>query len=86
MLKFIFSSVHFNYTKHENSNCMIGHDLHAMTSDGTSDHDICMEWCNNNENCGSFTFWHGKCYFKRNNCKRNVLNNAEAVLYLKQGK
>ena len=84
--KLYYFTVPCGYLKHEKSGCLPGNDLHSMTSDGTPHHDNCVEWCNNNINCGGFTvFRRSTCYFKSWECGNDIINKTYVVLYLKRG-
>ena len=74
------------YLKHEETGCLPWNDLHSMTSDGTTDHDNCMKWCNNNSECGGFVVnSQNTCYFKSLECENDIITNTNVVLYLKKG-
>ena len=61
-------------------------DLHSLYSDGTSGHDNCRDWCDNNATCGAFTVvFSNKCFFKNMSCGNDITNGLNTVLYLKQG-
>ena len=80
----IFYTVQYEYKKLENRDCLIGNDIHSLRSEGSSNYDNCMEWCNKNDNCAGFTVWHNSCYFKSFACE-NDLRSGGNSLFLKQG-
>ena len=65
--------------------CLFGNDLDFLGSDGTSDHNNCKEWCNNNDNCEGFAVSEqNSCYFKTYECG-NDIERGHAVLHTKIG-
>ena len=81
---FILFSAKYTYQKSEQSDCLVGNDLHHLYADSSPDHINCQEWCSNNETCGGFTFFHS-CYFKIQACSSEIITADHAVLYLKKG-
>ena len=68
-----------------NKDCLVQMDIHAMNSDGTSNHDNCMVWCNGNDNCAGFTVWCNRCFFKNLSCENDIVD-GDNTLYIKQGR
>ena len=56
-----------------------------MESDGTTDHDNCMEWCDNYSVCGGFTVFSNRCLFKNKECANSVEAIGNVDIYIKQG-
>ena len=63
----------------------MNNDIGRQNSDGTSNNNNCMEWCNNNASCGGFAAKRNICYFKNNACDDNLQDGDRTVLFLKQG-
>ena len=82
---YYFYAVQFEYKKLPKSDCLVSMALHSMVSDGTPDHNNCMEWCNNNSSCGGFALYKSTCYFKGDSCKNDIGETSISDLYLKQG-
>ena len=43
------------YVKYEDKDCLRFSDIHHLRLDGAFDYGKCIEWCNNDDNCGGFT-------------------------------
>ena len=68
-----------------NEDCLIYTDLHSINTDGTSDNDNCRDWCDSNDNCADFTVYANRCYVKNFSCGNDIIENTNAILYIKQG-
>ena len=80
----MFLTVQYRYKKHEKSDCLFRQDMHILIRDGTSDHENCKQWCNNNDDCYGFTVYGTRCFFKTVACA-NDITYGRAILYTKQG-
>ena len=78
-----FYTVQYEYKKLENRNCLIVNELHSLGSDGSSNYENCMEWCNKNAQCAGFTVYRKTCYFKSYACANDL--STGSLLFLKQG-
>ena len=82
------TAVALEYQKHENLDCLQRNDLHSLRSNGTTNHENCVEWCNNNNSsCAGFALHKLKntCYFKSYDCENDLTNTDGTDLYLKRG-
>ena len=70
---------------YQNNDCLLINNLHSMGSDGTSDHNNCMDWCNYNSSCGGFSVMDKTCFFKNSSCGNNITYAANVNVYIKQG-
>ena len=61
-------------------------DLDSIESDGTPDHNNCMEWCNFNSSCGGFSLYLDTCYFKNDDCENDMTRASSTDLHIKQGR
>ena len=61
-----------------------------MTSDGTSDHNNCMEECNRRSDCGGFSLQAVQesiiCLLRSEDCGNKVRLSSDGIVYTKQGK
>ena len=86
MLKFTFFAVNpQRYEQLENRNCLGNTNIHSVTSDGTSDHSNCFRRCDENNNCGGFTFGTNTCFFKGQTCRSDLSDRNGVTLFVKQG-
>ena len=81
----MFNAGLFEYKAHVNKDCLVNNDIYSMSSDGTSDHTNCVDWCNNNNICRGFTTYSNTCFFKSQECGTFIENADNVVLYIKQG-
>ena len=68
----LFFVVQYAYARFNRHDCLSGNDIHSITSDGSSDHNNCKEWCNNNVNCGGFGIYSTTCFFKSHACRSDL--------------
>ena len=73
------------YVKYEDKDCLRFSDIHHLRLDGAFDYGKCIEWCNNDDNCGGFTLWYDACYFKSQACQDNIISIDNGDLYIRQG-
>ena len=81
----IYITVHYVYQEHKHQDCFHGNNMHELSSNSTSNHDNCKEWCNNNGNCGAFSLLNNMCFFKNLDCKDDLYNSAYVDIFIKQG-
>ena len=74
-----------DYISFRNKDCLHNNNIHPLNSN-QSNHENCSEWCRNNSNCGGYTLYKNKCYFKNRNCKNNLFENQGRSTFIKQGK
>ena len=79
-------SVQYYYEKHSGIDCLFGNNLgDPLASDGSSQHYNCVQWCNDNRNCGGFAVAGSTCYFKGPTCRDNLKGAANIDVFLKLG-
>ena len=66
--------------------CSVQNSLHSLESDGTSNHENCEEWCNDNANCRNFRVYRNTCYFRSDeSCYDDPQPTVEVVVFTKKG-
>ena len=82
--KYFHYAAQFEYKVHRKLDCLVNMDLDSLESNGTPDHNNCMEWCNFNSSCGGFSLYLDTCYFKNNDCENDMTRASGTDLYIKQ--
>ena len=81
----IYITVHYVYQEHKHQDCLHGHNIQTLSSNGTSIHANCKEWCNINGNCGGFSVHNNTCSLKTLDCKDDLYNSFNVDIFMKQG-
>ena len=76
------------YVRHGASDCNYRQTIGSIGSDGSSNHENCMEWCNARSNCGGFSKHSSYiiCRFRASGCGNTIFTSRYSTLYVKQGK
>ena len=81
----IYITVHYVYQERKHEDCLHGHNIHTLSSNATSIHANCKEWCNINGNCGGFSVHNNTCSLKTLDCKDDLYNSFNVDIFMKQG-
>ena len=67
------------YIKYQDRDCLSDNDIQKTALDFEN----CKIWCNNNTNCGGFTVYNYRCYFKNLSCKFNLVYGKDRMILIK---
>ena len=81
-------SVEYKFVKHQNMECLYGHNIDWMIS--SQPEKDCTRRCINNNKCGGFTTlnitrYPNRCYFKNKSCEKNLYQNQLTTVFIPQG-
>ena len=74
------------YIKHLGMGCLYGNNIHTLSLSTALDFEQSKNWCNESNNCGGFTVYRNRAYFKKKDCEVNLLSKRNIVAFIKQEK
>ena len=74
------------YIKHLDMDCFNGNNIHSLSLSNAMEFEQSKSWCNENSNCGGFTVYKNRAYFKKKDCEINLLSKRNIVTFIKQEK